>query len=144
MHALLVPVRGNFNEISGEATVSPSGEVSGKVVVGSASIDTRNQARDTHLKSADFFDSTNYPDIVFTVDNLVLSDGGASVTGSLQVRERVNKITTPVSISRQGDGSVELGTEVVIDRSDFGLTWNRMGMASMKNTITVHAVFARR
>lgn len=39
---------------------------------------------------------------------------------------------------------MELRTEVVIDRSDFGLTWNRMGMASVKNTITVHAVFARR
>jgi len=40
-------------------------------------------------------------------------------------------------------GEVWLDAEIQINRADFGLTWNQMGMASMNNTLTVHAVFAR-
>jgi len=38
---------------------------------------------------------------------------------------------------------VELDAAIKVDRSDFGLTWNQLGMGSMKNTITIHAVFTR-
>ena len=53
----LVPVNGVFREVSGNGTVSPDGRVSGTVTVAAASIDTKNTRRDTHLRSADFFDS---------------------------------------------------------------------------------------
>ena len=43
----------------------------------------------------------------------------------------------------QGDGEIWLGAEARIDRADFGLTWNQMGMASMNNTLTIHAVLTR-
>jgi polyisoprenoid-binding protein YceI len=42
-----------------------------------------------------------------------------------------------------GDGEVWLDAEVHINRADFGLTWNLMGMASMNNTLTIHAVFTQ-
>src|SRR5215472_9549610 len=58
----LVAVNGVFREVSGHGTVFPGGEVSGTVTVAAASIDTKNTRRDTHLRSADFFDSANYPD----------------------------------------------------------------------------------
>jgi polyisoprenoid-binding protein YceI len=48
--------------------------------------------------------------------------------------------TTPAS---RGD-EVWLDAEVKVNRDDFGLTWNQLGMASMSNTITVHAVFGKR
>ena len=41
-------------------------------------------------------------------------------------------------------GEVWLDAEIQINRADFGLTWNQMGMTSMQNTITVHAVFGKR
>jgi polyisoprenoid-binding protein YceI len=47
-------------------------------------------------------------------------------------------------VSVAGSGEVRLDAEVAVNRADFGLTWNQRGMASMKNTITVHAVFGRR
>ena len=64
----LVPVKGVFRQVTGEGTVSPAGQVTGRVAVAAASVDTKNEKRDTHLRSADFFDSDNYPDITFTVN----------------------------------------------------------------------------
>jgi polyisoprenoid-binding protein YceI len=64
----LAAVNGVFGEVSRSGTLSPDGEVSGTVTVAIASIDTNNTRRDTHLRSADFFDSGNTPDITFTAD----------------------------------------------------------------------------
>ncbi len=76
----LVPVNGVFRKISGNGTVFPGGEASGTVTVAAASIDTRNTRRDTHLRSADFFDSGNNPDITFTADGIRPSGQGVTVT----------------------------------------------------------------
>jgi polyisoprenoid-binding protein YceI len=139
----LVPVKGSFGQLSGEGAVSETGEVSGEIRVGSASIDTKVKKRDAHLRSADFFDSDTYPHIIFKAQRLTLTGEGATVTGTLQVRDRTLPLTLPVAVSLSGDEAVQLDAEVGIDRSDFGLTWDRMGAVSMKNTITFRAVFTR-
>ena len=46
-------------------------------------------------------------------------------------------------ISLDGD-ELQLDAEVTVNRGDFGLTWNQMGMASMDNTLAIHAVFTRK
>ena len=74
----LAPVNGVFSEVSGNGTVSADGEVSGTVRVAAASIDTRNAGRDAHLRSADFFDSGNHPDITFPVDGIRPSGQGVT------------------------------------------------------------------
>ena len=139
----LASVSGVFREVSGNGTVSADGQVSGVVTVAAASVDTKNEQRDTHLRSADFFDSANTPDITFTVEGIVPSDQGAAVTGALTVRGRTRPLSFNAAASLQADGKIRLDAETVINRSDFGLTWNRMGMASMESTITIRAVFAR-
>jgi polyisoprenoid-binding protein YceI len=84
----LVRVTGVFREVSGKGTISPDGAVSGTITVAAASIDTRNTRHDTHLRSADFFDSGNNPDITFTADGIRPSGQGVEVTGALTVRDR--------------------------------------------------------
>jgi polyisoprenoid-binding protein YceI len=140
----IVPVKGVFRQVSGEGTVSPTGDVNGTVTVGAASIDTKNKKRDTHLRSADFFDSDTYPDITFTVTQARPSGQGVTVSGNLTVRDRTRPVTFDATASAVSDSEVSLDAEVQVDRSDFGLTWNRMGMVSMHNTITIHAVFTKR
>ena len=140
----LVPVNGVFRQVSGNGTVSPDGQVSGTLTVAAASIDTNNTRRDTHLRSADFFDSGNHPDITFTADGIRVSGQGVAVTGALTVRGRTRPLSFDAAASVQGDGEVWLDAEVHINRADFGLTWNLIGMVSMDNTLTVHAVFTRR
>jgi len=140
----LAPVNGVFREVSGNGTVSPDGEVSGTVTVTAASIDTGNIRRDTHLRSADFFDCGDHPDITFTTDGIRPSGQGAAVTGALTVRGRTRPLSFDAVASVRGDGEVWLDAEVHVNRADFGLTWNQVGLVSMNNTLTIHAVFTRR
>jgi polyisoprenoid-binding protein YceI len=140
----LVPVNGVFREVSGHGSVRPDGEVSGTVTVAAESIDTRNTKRDKHLRSADFFDSGNNPDITFTADGIQPSGQGVTVTGALTVRGRTQPLSLDAAASVLGDGEILLDARARINRADFGLTWNQMGMAGMNNTLTIHAVFTRR
>src|SRR5215470_7033979 len=138
----LVPVKGVFREVTGNGTVSAAGDVTGTITVAARSVDTKNNRRDEHLRSADFFDAANHPDITFTVDGIRPDNGGVRVAGSLTVRGRTRPVSFGARVS-SADGEVTLDGQVQVNRADFGLTWNRMGTASMHNTITVHAVFTR-
>jgi polyisoprenoid-binding protein YceI len=140
----LVPVKGVFTDVSGTGAVSPSGAVSGTITVAAGSIDTKNKKRDAHLRSADFFDADNHPSITVSVDGITLSGTGAQVTGTLAVRDRTRPVSFDAKVDTADGTEVWLDAEVQVNRGDFGLTWNQIGMASMDNTITVHAVFTRR
>jgi polyisoprenoid-binding protein YceI len=141
----LAPVKGTFREVAGSGTVTPDGQVSGTVTVASASVDTKISKRDTHLRSADFFDSDTHPRITFRVDQITPARQGVTVTitGALTVRDRTQPVTFDATISALDANEVWLDAEVRVNRADFGLTWNQLGMASMHNTITIHAVFTR-
>ena len=140
----LAPVNGLFRQVAGTGTITPAGEVSGAITVVAASIDTKNTRRDTHLRSADFFDSENYPDITFTVEGIRPSGQGVTVTGALSIRDRARPLSFDGRAAVPADGEVWLDAEVQINRADFGLTWNLMGLVSMSNTLTIHAVFTKR
>ena len=114
-----------MSEVSGN--LFPDGEVSGTLTVAAASIDTKNTRRDTHLRSADFFISGNYPDIAFTAEAIRPSGQGVAVTGALTVRGRTRLLSFDAAASVRDDGEVWLDAEVIINRADFGLTWNLMG-----------------
>jgi polyisoprenoid-binding protein YceI len=138
----LARVVGVFREISGYGTVAPGGKATGTITIATASLDTQNARRDTHLRSADFFDSETHPDILFAADSIRPADEGVVVTGALTVRERTERLSFPATASVR-DGEVRLDAEVVINRADFGLTWNFMGTVATNNTITIRAVFTR-
>ena len=100
----LIPVNGVFGEITGAGTVGPAGEISGTLAVAAASIDTGNTRRDTHLRSADFFDSGSHPHITFTADGIRPSGQGAAVTGALTVRGRTRPLSFDAVASVPGNG----------------------------------------
>jgi polyisoprenoid-binding protein YceI len=138
----LVPVKGVFREVTGTGTVSAAGDATGTITVAARSIDTKNKKRDEHLRSADFFDVARTPDITFAAEQVTPSAEGVTVSGALTVLDR----TRPVSFAARVSGDetqVVLDGETEVNRADFGLTWNQLGMTSMNNTITVHAVFTR-
>jgi polyisoprenoid-binding protein YceI len=138
----LRPLHGAFREVSGSATVTAAGEVSGVIKVSAGSIDTKNPTRDKHLRSADFFDVDNHPDITFTGQDVVPVGDGVRVTGSLTVRDRTLPVSFDAKILAVGD-ALRLDGELAINRGDYGLTWNMLGIAAMQNTIVVHATFTR-
>jgi polyisoprenoid-binding protein YceI len=139
----LARVKGGFGQVTGQGTISPAGDVTGTLTIAAASIDTKHTKRDKHLRSADFFDSDNYPEISFAVAGVRPSGQGVTVTGTLSIRGRSRPLTFEGTATIHGEGEVVLDAVVIINRADFGLTWNVLGMAAMKNTLTIHAVFGR-
>jgi polyisoprenoid-binding protein YceI len=138
----LLPVRGVFGQVTGNGTVTAAGQVTGTLTIAAGSIDTKNNRRDKDLRSAKLFDIASHPDITYTVDGIQPADGGARVTGSLTVRGRTRPLSFDATVSAAAD-EVRLDAEIPVNRADFGLTYSPLRMASLHNTITVHAVFTR-
>jgi polyisoprenoid-binding protein YceI len=138
----LSTITGVFRQFSGNGTVSATGEVAGVFTVDAGSIDTGIKKRDDHLRSADFFDTASHPDFTFAADGVTPAGEGVRVAGQLTVLGR----TRPASFDGKAstvDGDVWLDGEIQVNRADFGLTSNPLGMGSMNVTIVVRAVFAR-
>jgi polyisoprenoid-binding protein YceI len=68
---------------------------------------------------------------------------GVTISGTLTVRDSSRPISFPATVALTGDNEMVLDATVQVDRSEFGLTWNKMGMVSMNNAITIHAVLTR-
>jgi polyisoprenoid-binding protein YceI len=140
----LVPVKGRFREVGGHGVVSADGEIRGTIAVAAASVDTGNARRDKHLRSADFFDAAKNPDITFIADGIRPSGQDVTVTGMLTVRGRTRPLAFEAVPAVQSNGEVCLDAEVHVNQTDFGLTWNLLGMVARDNIVTIHAVFTRR
>jgi polyisoprenoid-binding protein YceI len=138
----LRPLHGVFRQVAGNGTVTAAGAAAGVITVAAASVDTKNPVRDKHLRSADFFDIASHPDLTFAADAVSPADGGVRITGQLTVRGNTRPAAFDATVSAAGD-EVQLDGQLQVNRADFGLTWNRIGIASMDNTIIIHAVFTR-
>ncbi|MFC4590016.1 YceI family protein [Sphaerisporangium corydalis] len=131
-HAMVTKVYGAFNEFEGNAyldAADPS-KSHAEVVIEVASVDTRNEQRDGHLRTNDFFDAPTYPKITFN-STAVEQLGAASfrVTGDLTIKD----VTRPVSIDFEYTGSAKdaYGNErtgfegsTVVNRKDFGINFH--------------------
>ena len=131
-HAMVTKVRGQFSEFEGSGVVDASDFTKSTVTVTiqAASIDTRNEQRDAHLRSNDFLAMEEYPQITFTSTG-VQQSGPTSVelTGDLTIRGVTNTVTIPFEFEGAATdpyGNLRVGFEgsVVINRKDYGVTWN--------------------
>jgi len=89
--------------VSGGGTVSASAEVTGRFAIATASVDTRNAQRDSHLRGTDFFSSEQYPEITFSLDALTPADQHVTVSGTLTVRDTSRRISFPATVALSGD-----------------------------------------
>ncbi|MDZ7370496.1 MAG: YceI family protein [candidate division KSB1 bacterium] len=132
-HMVIAKVNGKFTEYSGEITLDPQNVEKAKVkgVVKAASIDTGNEARDNHLRSADFFDVEKYPEIVFETVSVKKDGERYKVIGNLTMRGVTKPIELLATIAgpiKDPWGSERLGVEAtgVLNRTEWGLTWDRV------------------
>ncbi|MFT4226618.1 YceI family protein [Micropruina sp.] len=130
-HAMVTKVRGSFNEVSGTATLdgaNPSASTL-SVTMQAASVDTRSEGRDAHLRSADFFDVEQYPEITFTGTDFVVDGDVITVTGDLTIKGVTHPVTIPFEFQGAATdpfGNQRIGFEgsVVVNRKDWNLNWN--------------------
>ncbi|MEV1025295.1 YceI family protein [Streptomyces sp. NPDC050264] len=140
----LVTVKGAFGVVSGEGEARSDGSVVGTLILDAASVDTKNAKRDEHLRSADFFDVANHPEITFAVRGVDSWQGDTvQLSGQLTVRgvSRPQSLTAHLADVRAD--ALTATTEFTVDREEFGLGWNQMGMVRGLTTVTATLRFLR-
>ncbi len=129
-HMGIATVRGEFRTFQG--TLDANGEtlaLQGTVDIGS--IDTRDEQRDGHLKSPEFFDVEQHPQITFDSSAADLSDNGAvRLAGEITIKGITKPIELTGTVAENGEdpwGKQRVGVEVEgkLDRRDFDLKWNQ-------------------
>ena len=139
-----IKVRGSFGQLSGHGTVTPDGSVTGQIVMDATSLDTRNKRRDKHLRSADFFNSDEHPQVVLAVTQATATtDGRLAMVGSLQAAGVEEPVSFTADLVEAGNDAVTLRAELTVDRSRYGMTWSPMKMTAMQATGSVTARFIR-
>ena len=129
-HLMVSKVRGSFNKISGTITTSEDPMASSaELTVDLASIDTRNEDRDTHLRSSDFFDADSTPTMTYKTTALRQDGEDFLVDGDLTIKGVTQPVTLTVEYNGVGAdpwGGTRLGLSArgEINRGDFGISFN--------------------
>lgn len=131
-HLMISTVKGRFAEVTGTLIGDDTDPESASIelTIPVAGIDTRENQRDAHLRSADFFEAETYPAIRFRSTRITGAGAGTfTVTGDLTIRDVTKPITLTVESGGRGKdpwGGERIGfsTSTKINRKDFGLHWN--------------------
>src|SRR3954447_13758670 len=130
-HAMVATVRGQFTEVSGTAHVDTAHPASSKVELSivANSISTGQQQRDDHLRSGDFFESEQYPNITFKSTDVTRDGDDWTITGDLGIKGVSHSISVPFEFTGSAQdpfGNIRIGFEgeATLNRKDWGLSWN--------------------
>lgn len=133
-HLMVSNTRGRFSDVKGTLVYDEKNPAKSKLTVeiDVASIDTREQKRDDHLRSSDFFDAARYPKITFESTKVKqIGKGQLQVTGHLTLHGVTQTVTLdvegPTQAVKDPWGNLRRGftASTKVDRTDFGLTWNK-------------------
>jgi polyisoprenoid-binding protein YceI len=133
-HLMISNVRGEFGDFVVQVTGDPANPSGAKVTatIQAASIDTRNEKRDDHLRAPDFLDVAAHPTITF--ESTAIEPAGAGktkVTGNLTLhgvtKEIVLDVTGPTAVITDPGGNAKAGATATttLSRKDFGITWSK-------------------
>lgn len=133
-HLMISTVRGRFSDVKGTVVASDDSfkDAGVDIAIGVASVDTRQADRDTHLRSADFFEVEKYPAMTFKSTRVEpQGDDTLRVVGQLTIRDTSKEVV--LNVTSEGRGKDPWGGEragfsatAKINRRDFGLTWNQV------------------
>jgi polyisoprenoid-binding protein YceI len=132
-HMMISNVKGQFTAVAGTLTYDESDVTNSKIEasIDAASINTREEQRDAHLKSADFFDVEKFPKLTFKSTKVTRSSSGdLQVQGELTIHGVTRNVTFevegPTAPGKDPWGNTRIGLAATtkINRKDYGLTWN--------------------
>ena len=131
-HMMISKVKGGFNKFDAKIVADPTDLTTAEIefTIDIASIDTRNEDRDNHLRSADFFEVEKYPSLTFKATSIEKTDDDEyAVTGDVNLHGVTRQETFNITFEGQGKdpwGNEKAGFsgKTKIKRSDYNLTWN--------------------
>lgn len=132
-HMMISNVRGHFENLDGTIEFDQQNPENTKVEarIAAASINTREANRDNHLRSPDFLDAEQYPDLVFKSTRVeVINDRKAKLYGDLTIRDQTHPVALDVEFnglakSPWGQTSAGFSASTTLNRKTWGLTWNQ-------------------
>jgi polyisoprenoid-binding protein YceI len=140
----LANVKGRFADVSADGHVTGRGAIFGRLDVQVASLRTGISKRDEHLQSADFFDADRYPEISVEVTAVGPSAGDAAdLRATFTIKGVTAPVPLPVQVRTLDEGAVQVTAETTIDRDQFDIGWNRLGMVAKTATVAADAYFVR-
>ena len=134
-HLMISTVKGRFRTFSATGETNPDGTIKGmEMTIDAASLDTNVQQRDDHLKSADFFDVANHPNLTFRSTKVTYQGDQLTIVGDLTIRGTTRPVTltgeyTAPAKDPWGNLRAALEVSTKINRKDWGLVWNKIGRA---------------
>lgn len=131
-HLMISNVKGEFSKVTGTVVYDPNNVEAARVnaTIDATTINTRDEQRDAHLRSADFFDTEKYPTLTFKSTQVSKSKHKLRVTGDLTIhgvtREVILDVDGPTAEVKDPWGNTRVGAtaSTKINRKDWGLTWN--------------------
>lgn len=131
-HLMITNVKGAFRKFTGtiESDGNDFSNAKVKAIIDADSIFTNDDSRDGHLKSADFFDTTHYPELTFEGSTFKkLDDANYQLKGMLTIKAKSKMVTFEVDfggLSKDPYGQQKAGFSIngKINRKDWGLNWN--------------------
>ncbi len=140
----LLNVKGRFTEFTGDGQLTGKGAVFGRLDIRAASLNTGIGRRDKHLRSADFFDVERFGEISVVVTAVHPTKGkSADLRANFTVKGVTAPLPLPVTITELDDGSIRIAGQTKVNRSQFDLGWNRLGMIGATATVAAEAIFVR-
>ena len=130
-HMGLATVKGFFGEFEGRLEVAEDGSVTAEGSVEAASLNTRSAQRDEHLRSPDFFNVENHPQLSFKSKAIEqVDEENYRITGDLTIAGTTNEVALDAEVTGTdqdpwGNTRVGLEASAQIDRTEYGLTWNQ-------------------
>jgi polyisoprenoid-binding protein YceI len=140
----LIPVKGRFSDVNADGQITGKGAIFGRLDIQVASLRTGIGKRDEHLRSADFFDAERYPVISVEVTGIEPSAGDAAdLQATVSIKGVTAPVRLPVQVSTLDGGAVRVRANAQIDRAQFGVDANPLGMIAKTATIAADAYFVR-
>jgi polyisoprenoid-binding protein YceI len=140
----LINVKGRFTDFNADGQITGKGAIFGRLDIQAASLRTGIGRRDQHLRSADFFDVERFPEISVVVTAVQPKAGNAAdLTATLTIKDVTAPVPLPVRILLLDDGSVRLSANTEVNRAQFNLDWNRVGMIADTATASADMYFVR-
>jgi polyisoprenoid-binding protein YceI len=140
----LINVKGRFTDVNADGQITGKGGIFGRLDVQAASLHTGIGKRDEHLRSADFFDAEHYPLITVEVTGIEPSAGDAAdLQATVSIKGVTAPVPLPVQVSTLDDGAVRVRANAQIDRTQFGVDANPLGMIAKTATIAADVYFMR-
>ena len=130
-HLMISTVKGRFNTFTGNGETNPDGTLkSAELTIDAASLNTNVDARDNHLRSADFFDVAKFPTINFKSTKIEQKGTDITITGDLTMHGETKPVTlkgelTAAVTDPWGNQRSALAVTAKINRKDWGLHWNQ-------------------